>query len=389
MSGNKYNYKLTISKSVYFQDGEEYPVDTPYLMFQADGNVALQGSDDVGEFEFTGYAEDEFLYLKKQYIGQHTVYYVGKLEENNLNLFYSFEEDNEGGKAKVEAGEFNALMEFESQRFRLFREGPAGESWSMFLRNDDSGKQKGLGRMKGKTCKISYKTKEENKGKIQLKYNDYEKTFKVDTGFDGLGETDLVVNMDCNNEYKLETNGNFYIIEGQEYGFYLPYLTFDDNGSFQAQFTDNNGLFTVTGNFQNEWMQFQKTYSSDVNVWYVGRFNGDRLELAYNFQSDSEEELRGKVEAGEYNAHMRFNLAHYNFELDGQVSHTFLYEDGHKHRGFCIHEGKNYYISLKTKEGKRTKLKMKRDKEIRYVRVEINHDEFLITPGDIPLGMGL
>lgn len=387
MLSNKYNYKLTISKHVFFQDGEEYPVDVPYLFFQADGNVTLQGSDDVGEFNFSGRAEEDYMYLKKEYVGQHTVFYVGKLDGNVLNLWYSFEEDEEAGKQKVDEGEKNALMEFESDMYSFYRNGfDCGDNYPLFLRQNDSGKRKGLSRMKGKTCKLSYKEKDEGKGKLQMQYKEYEKTFKVNqNGFD------LIVDSQPNNQYKLEFQNCQYVIDGMEYSFYLPYLNFFDDGSCEAIITDNNGEFTINGFFEGEHLYLTKSYNDNHKIYLVGKFNGARLELAYCFEEGQEEDLKAKLENNEWNAYCELtNDQHYYFEMDELRSHTFLHSDDNKHKGFCIHDGLNYLISLKTKEGKKTKLKMKRDKEVRYVKVDIDHEQFLILLADkMPMGMGL
>ena len=387
MSLGKYDYRLSISKSVYFDGGEEFAVDVPYLNFQQDGDVTLEGSDDVGDFKFNGFAEDEYLFLNKQYIGQHCVYYVGKLEENKLNLFYAFEEDHAGGREKVDAGEFNALMEFDSTQFKFFRDGADNESFQIFLRTDDNGKMKGLGKIKGKTVKLSYKKKDDDKGKIQMKYKNYEKTFKVDHSGDS---NELIVNSDCNNTYNMEAVQSYYIIEGMVYSFFLPSLTFIDNGSFSNEFTDNCGKFTISGQFNGDYLEFTKVYDSGLTVWFNGKFKGNRLEMAYSFEKENLLEMIKNFKNGEYMAYAEFNLSHYIFEFEDQKNHTFLIEDGNKHKGFCIHEEKMFMISLKTKEGKKTKLKMKRDKEVRYVKADMDYDNFNINVAEeLPLGMGL
>ena len=88
-------------------------------------------------------------------------------------------------------------------------------------------------------------------------------------------------------------------------------------------------------------------------------------------------------------AYTTFNLSHYTFELNFEQSPTFLIPDGEKHIGFMIHQGKLHIISLKTKEGKKTKLKMKRDNEVRYLKVDLDHEQNLIMLADMPMRMGL
>lgn len=379
---SKFEYRLEITKSCYFQDGEECPVDVPYLNFQQDGNVTLSGSDDVGDFEFTGRAEDQYLYLNKQYIGQHTLYYTGKLEGNKLNMFYAFEEDHVTGKQKVDAGEFNSLMEFNAEQFRFFRDGAEGDNWQLFLTPKDNGKSKGLGDVKGKCVKISYKPKDDNTGKLQMKYKDYERCYKVTKN-----NNDFIVESNDENEYKMEAVQSFYLIEGMEYSFYLPYLTFDDKGKFKNNFTDNNGEFQVEGEFEGDFLVFKKSYES-LNVYFVGKFKGKRFEMAYSFSEGQNEDLKEKVNNGEYMAYTEFNLTHYTLDLEGESCHTFLLPDEDKYRGFSIHGGKNFIVSAKDRDGKKSKLKMKRDKEIRLLKVDMDHDQFLINLA-MPMGMGL
>ena len=55
------------------------------------------------------------------------MFYVGKLDENKLNLYYTFDEDHEGGKGMVDSGEFNALMEFVPEQLNFFQNFAAKE----------------------------------------------------------------------------------------------------------------------------------------------------------------------------------------------------------------------------------------------------------------------
>ena len=173
------------------------------------------------------------------------------------------------------------------------------------------------------------------------------------------------------------------------YSFYWPSLTFRDDGTCFGEFTDNNGPFTINGQFENEHFCFTKSYSGALNIYYVGKFTGDRLNMVYSFTEGETDDLKTRADNGEMMAWTQFSLNYYTFELDFEQSPTFLIEDGKKMKGFVIHLGKLNFISLKTKEGKKTKLKMKRGDEIRYVKCDLDHDQHLIMLADMPMGMGL
>ena len=54
-----HNYYLAVQKSVYYQNGKEVKVFVPYLNIQ-NGIVTSTGSDEIGDFEFTGNTEDNY-----------------------------------------------------------------------------------------------------------------------------------------------------------------------------------------------------------------------------------------------------------------------------------------------------------------------------------------
>jgi hypothetical protein len=381
MSEGKFNFQLKISKSVYYQDGSEYPVEIPFLQFQKDGNVTLKGSDSVGEFDFTGHIENIYIFLKKQYIGQHSLFYVGKLNQNKLNLFYSFQHDDNLGKEKVDNGEFNALIEFESENFKFFRHGDEGEDWQIFLNPLENGKSKGLGVIKGKTVKLSYKKKEEY-GKLQMKYDNYEKTFKVETNEanHSMKVNDKVL-LDTHKIVFLESN---YTINEKKVNFYLPYLLLIDNSTFSYALEDMHGEFTIKGALEGNYFCFTKSYSGLLNTYFVGKFSGRNLNMVYSNSNEEgqPEALKKKVDLGEFTVNILMETTYFNFNYESKNSHAFLIRDSNndnKLRGFVFHENKSHEAILKIKSGKNSKMKLKRGNVTRYLKVEFNQENFLIS----------
>lgn len=120
MSTNYIDFRLAVTKANFVHGDITYPMDIPYLNFHKDGTISLEGSDDNGEFNFTGHINEPFLFLKKQYVGKHAVFYVGKLDNTKLNLYFSFTEDHEEGKNALNNGQANGMMEFCPQSFQEY-----------------------------------------------------------------------------------------------------------------------------------------------------------------------------------------------------------------------------------------------------------------------------
>jgi hypothetical protein len=116
-------FKLDIKKAFYYEylDSEPVPVDIKYMMFRSDGEVFTEGSDEVGQFKFTGEFKNGFIYLKKDYIGQHKVYYLGKLVGNSVKLIYAFDNDWEDLEDELndEDVEIMAEIEFVTTPYKL------------------------------------------------------------------------------------------------------------------------------------------------------------------------------------------------------------------------------------------------------------------------------
>ncbi len=122
MFKRNHDFKIKIIWSFFLEDKCQYETDIPYLNFQKNGKITLNGSDYLGEFEFSGYEEDGYLHLIKKYNGGHSIFYVGKFEENILKLYYSHDKQEKQSISLLEAGEFNSLIEFEKEGFRLLQD---------------------------------------------------------------------------------------------------------------------------------------------------------------------------------------------------------------------------------------------------------------------------
>lgn len=382
-SSGKFGLKLKITKSVYFQNGIEHHVDTPYLKFENNGNVSLDGSDEVGEFSFSGHVENDYLFLKKHYHGKHTVFYVGKLEKNKLNLAYDFVGHFDDLKAKVNNGEFMALMEFKANLYNLYLDGNHEKDNNIFLAQS-SGKEnkfKGLGLIKDKLTKVILKRKHDNKGKLKLKYPESEASMKI-TIDDASNNIYIDTDEEKGNNYALRINKCIYIKEGVEYNLHMPYLFFQRNGHFSGDFVDNNGPFTIKGHLENQYVFMKKSYSDKIFVHYCGKIVGSRWNLAYDFEG-AYNELKEKVNKNDIMMYLDNDNILYTFLSEGkeiQRHFFFLKKDSKGFRGFAEMDGRLNIVVLKVKGEGKGKLKLKKGFRVKYNSVNINDSEFLIEP---------
>jgi hypothetical protein len=174
-----FSFKLMVSRAYYIQDNQEHAVNIPYLNFMNDGNVSLEGEDDIGSFSFSGKACDDYLFLEKKYHGKHTVYYAGKLDKNHLHLHYDFEGNYANMLCNVVSGNYNAGIVFDAEVYDLII---GGTEYNIFLAEDDQDddrKLKGLGIIDNKVFKLSLKKKYGDHGKLKVKYQGEEITYKV------------------------------------------------------------------------------------------------------------------------------------------------------------------------------------------------------------------
>jgi hypothetical protein len=113
--------RLDVESAFYYQNGIKYPMKFEYLMFYNDGSVSLKGDDSVGQFEITGNISNGLLYLTKQYIGKHVLYYLGRLDDGDIVKFvYEFHEAKwDALKSGLESGTVMAEVKFITENFDL------------------------------------------------------------------------------------------------------------------------------------------------------------------------------------------------------------------------------------------------------------------------------
>ena len=174
-----FSFKLKVLRAYYIQNKQEHGVDIPYLNFMEDGNVSLDGDDDVGSFSFSGRSSDDYLFLEKKYHGKHSVYYLGKLKKNHLHLYYDFEGNYANMLCNVVSGNYNAGIVFDAELYDL---NVGGTDYNIFLAQDDQyddRKLKGLGIIDNKVFKLSLKLKNADHGELKVKYLEEEVLYKV------------------------------------------------------------------------------------------------------------------------------------------------------------------------------------------------------------------
>ena len=62
----------------FYQNGNEYPMDFENCKMDLDGNLCGEGSDAIGDFNFSGQWCDGDMCFTKQYVGAHRVVYSGE-----------------------------------------------------------------------------------------------------------------------------------------------------------------------------------------------------------------------------------------------------------------------------------------------------------------------
>lgn len=370
----KFGFQLKITKSVYFQNGQELSVDTPYLNFEHNGNVSLDGADGVGSFSFSGRIEGDILYLKKAYLEQHTVYYCGKLEKNKLNLVYDFTGNYAELLNKLNSGEYMALIEFEAQLYNLYLDSNHEKDYNVFLVKDEhKEKYKGLGLIKGQLTKVVMKRKENDKAKLKLKTSDDERSIKVT--IDESTQNIYLEKDQYFGNYALKVSKFVSRIEGNEYTSFLPCLYFKPDGHCANEVTDNNGPCVFKGHFENDIFFMEKSYPGKLSVYFAGKVQNNRINFAYDFLGDYTN-LRQQIVNNNSMGFLELEHHAYNLvlNLDGGAKHYgFLRPDGNKLKGFAIVNGKLAIVVFKKKcEGKKNKLKIKTASKFMYIRAKFD-----------------
>lgn len=168
----RFNYKVKIEKSWYYEGDKKVQTDIPYLNFDSNGTISIESEDPNGPYVFRGYINDMDVVLIKNYTNTNVhIYYYGKFEKNKLNLVYSFSPEWEFLRSLLSSGDYMACMLFSAQLYELFIN---GIQYDVFLDKDVDGELKGLGVIEGKLKKISLNTKNGFDAKLRLKYADEE-----------------------------------------------------------------------------------------------------------------------------------------------------------------------------------------------------------------------
>lgn len=100
MNSPKFAFKFKVKRTFYIEEDEEEKKEInysiPLLQFHADGKVTAQGEDQQGRFCINGYVNDDDVdFIKFYYENGKTIYNVGRIEENRIDLVHSYTHSDE------------------------------------------------------------------------------------------------------------------------------------------------------------------------------------------------------------------------------------------------------------------------------------------------------
>lgn len=168
----RFDYKINVERAFYYQGDKQVSMDIPYLNFEANGNVSIESQDENGPFLFCGYVNDDEIVLIKNYTNTNThIYYYGRLEKNRLNLVYSYAQEWELLRSKLNSRDFMGCIIFKSNLYELSLN---GFEYNLFLDKDADGEYKGLGVVEGKLYRVALAHKNGYDAKLRLRYRDQE-----------------------------------------------------------------------------------------------------------------------------------------------------------------------------------------------------------------------
>jgi hypothetical protein len=166
------HFTLKVRKAFYYQFGEAHPMTIDHLNFKDNGEVFMEGEDEVGSFTITGELSNSFLYMSKQYKGAHTVYYTGILQGSIINLVYDFSPTWDQMKKDVASGVKMAEIEFNIDAFGLKFEG-SNEVFNLYLEQESKHRWYGIA-IRNDNLVVIHATIKHEKVKMKL----YSKTHK-------------------------------------------------------------------------------------------------------------------------------------------------------------------------------------------------------------------
>jgi hypothetical protein len=136
-SNNTLDTKINIILSYIYKNNKEQPLNISHLNFQEDKQITFSGSDSLGDFVISGKWEGDFMLLKKEQKGRLNTYFVGRLENDKIYLFFDSVYDNAQKIKRLNNMEFNALIIFNLEDLKKFCEGPAKMIWKSFIEKID------------------------------------------------------------------------------------------------------------------------------------------------------------------------------------------------------------------------------------------------------------
>jgi hypothetical protein len=171
---DKVAFCLKVKKAFYIKNGKEHPVSIPYLNFENDGHITLDGKDDIGNFSFSGKIEDDLIYLKKKYHGKHTDFYIGHIIKNQIKMVYDLSEEFSHKRSELKNKRYNAGIEFDST---VFNYDNADGNHNFYLNKDSKdGHFKGFAIIDKKCWKVIMTVRPDGYGSIKMKNgNDFNK----------------------------------------------------------------------------------------------------------------------------------------------------------------------------------------------------------------------
>jgi hypothetical protein len=183
-------FTLKIKEAAYEECGSWHPVKIEHLVFKNNGDVFMNGSDDVGTFRIDGELENNLIKFSKKY-STHTIYYVGYYDGKHLNLVYDRSPNWESMASYVHSQKM-AFIEFDSEEYTV--ENKEEEKFNLLMQkevdDDKKGKYYGILLRNNDFVAVEIKVKEGGKCKVEMftkgrkeeykgKFDEDKKIFKI------------------------------------------------------------------------------------------------------------------------------------------------------------------------------------------------------------------
>jgi hypothetical protein len=137
-----YEFHLSIKESYYLNDFNQVNMEIKSMTFGPNGHIFMNGFDIEGEFEYLGELRDDHMIFRKQYVGSHSLFYVGKFKNDRIECIYCYEEHELlDAKLALDDGIYNAIFEFNTTPYVIIDE---DNVHSLILSRHNSIKYKGL-----------------------------------------------------------------------------------------------------------------------------------------------------------------------------------------------------------------------------------------------------